>query len=70
MPEPVSYNFCVSTAEPVRNSGDNNGVVNSEEEAQRLLNLEFEATDSWRSKSKLPNQSDMLLAFATVPGMI
>ncbi|XP_072036336.1 caspase-3-like isoform X1 [Amphiura filiformis] len=53
---------------PVNDSGDS--IVNPEEEAQRLLTLEFEATDSWRARSKLPNQSDMLLAFATVPGYV
>ena len=53
-------------------AGGDNGLNNEnpEEVVQRMLALELEATDSWRSQaqSKLPNQSDMLLAFATVPG--
>eukprot|EP00057_Strongylocentrotus_purpuratus_P035470 XP_799258.3 PREDICTED: caspase-3 isoform X2 [Strongylocentrotus purpuratus] len=45
--------------------------INDEELAKMMLKMELDSTDSFASsRSKVPSQSDMLLAYATVPGFV
>lgn len=57
--------YVEETAPPPRENGDQdaNALVDS------MLRLEFEAPDAFASaRSKVPSMSDMLIAYATVPG--
>lgn len=68
----------------VRESGDASDALASAQEtphvdaqmdddqlANMMIKMELESTDSFAStRSKVPSQSDMLLAYATVPGKI
>ncbi|XP_077998437.1 caspase-3-like [Glandiceps talaboti] len=41
-----------------------------EQIVQRLLEIELEQTDAFASQQTVPNEGDMLLAYATVPGYV
>ncbi|XP_071840142.1 caspase-3-like isoform X1 [Apostichopus japonicus] len=59
--------YVEETAPPPRENGDQdaNALVDS------MLRLEFEAPDAFASaRSKVPSMSDMLIAYATVPGYV
>ncbi|XP_071945612.1 caspase-7-like [Antedon mediterranea] len=61
-----------SSVDPDIHSLNINGDVdNPENLVNRMLKIEFDETDAIGSKiSKLPSHSDMLLAYATVPGYV